>query len=107
MNDPTAEQRGIRCHAGPDEPAPAISRLGASSLDFWIPTFILLWRISRNDYSRFHTASGTFDKTEMVVMLPSVLRLDLIPAGCVKLFFTTGPPYTLDLPFINLSRLEK
>jgi hypothetical protein len=28
MNYPAAEQRGIRCHAGPDP---------ASSLDFWIP----------------------------------------------------------------------
>jgi hypothetical protein len=49
MNYRAVEQRGIRCHAGPDKPAPAISKPGASSLDFWIPTFILLWRISRND----------------------------------------------------------
>ncbi len=37
MNYPTAEQLGIRCHAGLDKPAPAISKPGASSLDFWIP----------------------------------------------------------------------
>ncbi len=37
MNFPTAEQQGIRCHAEPDKPAPAISKPGASSLDFWIP----------------------------------------------------------------------
>ena len=30
MNNPAAEQRGIRCHAGPDP---------ASSVDFWIPAF--------------------------------------------------------------------
>jgi hypothetical protein len=39
MNYPAAEQRGIRCHAGLDKPAPAISKPGASSLDFWIPAF--------------------------------------------------------------------
>ena len=33
---PTAEQWGIRCHAGPEEPAPHRDA-GASSLDFWIP----------------------------------------------------------------------
>jgi hypothetical protein len=49
MNYPAAELRGIRCHAGLDKPAPAIRKPGASSLDFWIPTFILLWRISRDD----------------------------------------------------------
>ena len=42
MNYPAAELRGIRCHAGLDP---------ASSLYFWIPTFILLLRISRNDDS--------------------------------------------------------
>jgi hypothetical protein len=30
MNYPNAEQRDLRCHAGPDP---------ASSLDFWIPAF--------------------------------------------------------------------
>ncbi len=30
---------GVRCHAGPDKPAPAIGKPGASSLDFWIPAF--------------------------------------------------------------------
>ncbi len=39
MNYPAAELRGIRCHAGLDKPAPAISKPGASSLDFWIPAF--------------------------------------------------------------------
>jgi hypothetical protein len=51
MNYPAEELRGIRCHAGLDKPAPAFSKPGASSLDFWIPTFILLWRISRDDDS--------------------------------------------------------
>jgi len=37
MNYPAAEQRDIRCHAGPDKPAPAIGKPGASSLVFWIP----------------------------------------------------------------------
>jgi hypothetical protein len=35
--DTASERRGIRCHAGPDKPAPAISKPGVSSLDFWIP----------------------------------------------------------------------
>jgi hypothetical protein len=39
MNYPAAEQWGIRCHAGPDKPAPAIIKPWASSLDFWIPAF--------------------------------------------------------------------
>jgi hypothetical protein len=39
MNYPVAEQQCIRCHAGPDKPAPAMSKPGASSLDFWIPAF--------------------------------------------------------------------
>jgi hypothetical protein len=51
MKYSAAELRGIKCHAGLDKPAPAIGKPGASSLDFWIPTFILLWRISRNDDS--------------------------------------------------------
>ena len=42
MNYPAAEQLGISCHAGLDKPAPAIGKPGASSLDFWIPTFIRL-----------------------------------------------------------------
>ncbi len=33
MNYPAAEQRGIRCHAGLDKPAPAIGKPGASSLN--------------------------------------------------------------------------
>ena len=33
----SAAARGIRCHAGPDQPALAISKPGASSLDFRIP----------------------------------------------------------------------
>ena len=39
MNYPASEQRGIRYHAGLDNPAPEISKPGASSLDFWIPAF--------------------------------------------------------------------
>ena len=50
MNYPAAELRGIRCHAGLDP---------ASSLDFWIPTFIRLWRICRNDDSR---QAGGYEK---------------------------------------------
>ena len=38
MNYPAAKQRGIRCHAGPEEPAPHRDA-GASSLDLWIPAF--------------------------------------------------------------------
>ncbi len=57
MNYPAAEQQGIRCHAGPNKPAPAIVKPGASSLDSWIPTFILPWRISRND--KRHKRWGT------------------------------------------------
>jgi len=38
MNYPTAEQQGVICHAGPEEPAPHRDA-GASSLDFWIPAF--------------------------------------------------------------------
>ena len=38
MNYPAAEQRGIRCHAGPEEPAPHRDA-GASSLYLWIPAF--------------------------------------------------------------------
>jgi hypothetical protein len=36
---PRRKQRGIRCHAGLDKPAPAIGKPGVSSLDFWIPVF--------------------------------------------------------------------
>jgi len=59
MNYPAAELRGIRCHAGLDKPALAFSKPGASSLDFWIPTFIRLWRICRNDDSR---QAGGYEK---------------------------------------------
>jgi hypothetical protein len=39
MNYPAEEQQGVRCHAGPEKPAPAIRKPGASSYDFWIPAF--------------------------------------------------------------------
>ncbi len=55
MNYPAAEQRGIRCHAGLVADCSGLISYSqhdpASSLDFWIPTFILPWRISRNDDS--------------------------------------------------------
>jgi len=38
MNYPAAEQQGIRCHAGLEEPAPHRDA-GASSFVFWIPAF--------------------------------------------------------------------
>jgi len=61
MNYLALKLRGIRCHAGPDKPAPAFSKPGASSLDFWIPTFIRLWRICRDDDSP--QADGVLNKS--------------------------------------------
>ena len=81
MNYPAAELRGIRCHAGLDKPAPAISKPGASSLDFWIPTFILLRRISRNDDSR----QARDMKRKMLTLSPS-------PADCKELSIYSQHP---------------
>jgi len=40
MNDPAAEQRGIRCHAGLDPSSQSFTATSpASSLDFWIQAF--------------------------------------------------------------------
>jgi hypothetical protein len=64
-----------------DKPAPAISKPGASSLDFWIPTFILLWRISRDD-----------DSPQAGGMKRKILTLSRSPADCKKLSIYSQHP---------------
>ena len=82
MNYPAAGLRGIRCHAGLDKPAPAIGKPGASSLDFWIPTFIRLWRICRDD-----------DSPQAGGMKRKILTLSPSPADCKKLsIYTVSTP---------------
>ena len=82
MNDPAAEQRGIRCHAGPDKPAPAFGKPGASSPDFWIPAPRLCGdKLRRNGESPQAAGNETLiDKTKFV----DSLRLSLHVSGNIE-----------------------
>ena len=77
MNYPIAAQRSIRCHAGlVADCRGSISYSQhdpASRLDFWIPTFIRLWRICRNDAS---PQAGGYEK-ENTNFVPLILPLSL------------------------------
>ena len=53
----------------------------ASSLDFWIPTFIRLWRICRDD-----------DSPQAGGMKRKILTLSLSPADCKKLSIYSQHP---------------